>query len=81
MHPGTPDMEWDPELENLAQAWADSLIVNNKFEHDPKNREQGTGENLYTYQYDGLNATSIGCERASKAWYVAKNILDTTSSI
>ena len=59
-------MEWDTELENLAQAWADYLISNNKFEHDPKNREQGTGENLYTASGFG----NIGCEEASKAWYV-----------
>ena len=60
-------MEWDTDLEGLAQVWADYLSSNGKFEHDHKNNEQGTGENLYTYQ--GYNYENIGCEEASKAWY------------
>ena len=64
-------MEWDTELENLAQAWADYLISNNKFEHDPKNGEQGTGENLY--KASGADSENKGCEQAIQAWYVYLN--------
>jgi len=66
MHAGTPDLEWDLELESLSQAWADDLVRRNAFGHDPKNGAQQTGENLY--YYNGFGSDQVTCENACKAW-------------
>lgn len=67
LHTSTPDLQYDTELDTLSQGWADYLARTGKFEHDPKNREQGTGENLYYYMGSGYSG--ITCENACAAWY------------
>ncbi|CAG5122398.1 unnamed protein product [Candidula unifasciata] len=41
-----PPVKLSPELNKLAQEWAENLAKQNKFEHSPADRRKGIGENL-----------------------------------
>ena len=51
LHENTPPLERDETLENVAQAYAEKLMRNNrkplkKEDHDSRNKVKGWGENL-----------------------------------
>ena len=71
-------MNWDEDLAKKAQAYADILMnktLNNCgvlsddiWVHDPRNKEQGVGENLYWGDgKDDKNITTM-CGLADRAW-------------
>ncbi|XP_066910416.1 uncharacterized protein [Clytia hemisphaerica] len=64
LHQDTPDLGWDTELEELAQAWADVIAARGTMEHDPKNDADQTGENIY-WASGGTRTVEDAC----KAWY------------
>ena len=43
------DLSYSMDLEFSAQAYADSLAMSGRFEHDSQNSENGYGENLYAH--------------------------------
>uniref|UniRef100_A0AAF5I0D8 SCP domain-containing protein n=2 Tax=Strongyloides stercoralis TaxID=6248 RepID=A0AAF5I0D8_STRER len=59
---GVPPLTYDYDLEKASQEYAKYLGDYNLFEHDPKNREKGWGENLARL------SASIG-SLATKKWY------------
>ena len=44
---GLEPLTWNPALAQSAQAWADTLASNGRFEHAPENRYAPEGENLW----------------------------------
>jgi len=46
------DIKYSFRLEREAQAYANTLANSGKFKHDPKNHENGFGENLYAHSQD-----------------------------
>lgn len=73
LHQNTPNMVWDSNLASAAQAYAETLVGNNRYtantklEHDPTNSAKGYGENLY-WSANSYGAVSV-CAQASLAWY------------
>ena len=59
------DLRYSLELENAAQAYADELAKSGKQVHDPKNAENGYGENIFAHSTD----KSIQIEDAMRVWY------------
>lgn len=45
-HSGTPSMVWCDQLAQEAQAWADRIAADGKFQHCPANDRKGQGENI-----------------------------------
>ena len=58
---------WDNTLEAAAQVYADVLAKKGTFEHDPKNRSNAYGENLYAW----TNKPTLAY--AAKAWVDEKD--------
>lgn len=44
---GLEPLRWNDALAGSAQAWADHLAANGRFEHAPENRDAPEGENLW----------------------------------
>lgn len=61
---GAPPLEWDPELSERAQAWADYLVESGKLEHASHDTRPGEGESIYT----GYGRRACG-KWAVKIWY------------
>lgn len=59
---GAPPLQLDSELANKAQRYAANIASLGKLVHDPKNRQEGTGENL------AYGSTPIG-HLGVKWWY------------
>ena len=75
-YPGVGPLQWSPELEQYAQSWADSLALQNVFQHRPSTKDnplapgQAVGENLFAGY--GLPFTGPDAVRdwiAEKQWY------------
>merc|ERR1712142_1333289 len=79
LHINTPSLSSDKRLSTLAQNYAQKLLNSMlgeiragkraRLRHDPNNRNQGTGENLYyanTYEKGGMETF---CKVADKSWY------------
>jgi hypothetical protein len=61
-HQNTPSLQWDSDLADKAQKWAERLVELERMEHS---YVKGEGENIY-YIKDEFPAT---CEKANEAWY------------
>ena len=85
LHTSTPSLQSDSRLRGLAQRYADKLLGQMmvdiragrrpSLKHDPDNRKERTGENLYyanTYEQGGMEAF---CKKADKSWCVSNNYL------
>ena len=59
------DISYSIALEREAQNYANILANNGRFEHDPKNRESGFGENLYAHSKDEI----LKISNAITPWY------------
>ena len=59
------DLRYSLELEKVAQAYANKLAESGKREHDPKNAENGYGENIFAHSTD----KNIQIEDAMRVWY------------
>jgi len=59
------DLRYSLELEKVAQDYANVLAQNGKQEHDPKNAENGYGENLFAHSTD----KNLTIEDAMRNWY------------
>lgn len=68
---GAPPLEWDKELSQRAQAWADYLVQNGKLEHAPHDMRKGEGESIYT----GYGKRGCG-KWAVKIWYRERHNYD-----
>ena len=51
-HFSDSDIRYSVALEQAAQVYANTLARNGRFEHDPKNHENGFGENLYAHSQE-----------------------------
>uniref|UniRef100_A0A0N5B9Y3 SCP domain-containing protein n=1 Tax=Strongyloides papillosus TaxID=174720 RepID=A0A0N5B9Y3_STREA len=60
---GAPPLEFDQDLANKAQQYAETLASTGNFAHDPKNKEYQTGENLGFGSIPKIAATVV------KLWY------------
>merc|ERR1719436_2300019 len=68
-HQNTPDLIWDYDLTQKAQAWADHLAKHHSFDHDwACNGVWGTGENLYMTTR-AWGEKNVRCKAANKMWY------------
>ena len=70
-HVNTPDLEWDDGLASSAQAYANILMNNAILNsgivillHDPTNRNQSVGENLWYQDHADVG----NCTNANEAW-------------
>jgi len=59
------NLSYSIELERAAQAYANVLAQNGRFEHDPNNHIKGYGENLYAYTKN----EPISIDEAMIHWY------------
>ena len=62
LHPGTPHMTWDRQLENDAQVWADH-IAQAGVSHQPG---ISAGENIFYMWFSGTK--EVTCAEATLAW-------------
>ncbi|XP_055896967.1 Golgi-associated plant pathogenesis-related protein 1-like isoform X2 [Biomphalaria glabrata] len=62
MH-GSPPLELSSELNRMAQQWAEHLAVTTSFEHSPKEKREGTGENL------AAHTDIITGDQVTDMWY------------
>ncbi|KAH9495545.1 Golgi-associated plant pathoproteinsis- protein 1 [Bulinus truncatus] len=61
MH-GSPPIQLNTELNKMAEKWAEHLAVTTSFEHSPKDKREGTGENLAAH-------TEIIRQEITDMWY------------
>ena len=61
LHQDTPDVTYDKELEQLAQAWADNIAARGVMEHE---KDVDDGENIYWSSGGGAKTIEDAC----KAW-------------
>ncbi len=59
------DLSYSIELETAAQTYADKLAKNGKQEHDPSNKINGYGENIFAHSAN----KNIALETAMRQWY------------
>ncbi len=65
------DLTYSVALEEAAQAYANVLAANGKFEHDPENRAKGYGENLYAHS----DEVALTVKEAMPHWYEEEEVL------
>ncbi|BFZ20619.1 hypothetical protein BsWGS_23658 [Bradybaena similaris] len=58
-----PPVKLSPELNKMAQEWAEYLAKQNKFEHSPADRRKGIGENL------AAHTSVISGDEVVQMWY------------
>ncbi|NEW60395.1 hypothetical protein GSY74_03795 [Sulfurovum sp. bin170] len=65
------DLTYSVALEEAAQAYADVLASNGRFEHDPENGVKGYGENLYAHS----ERVALTTADAMPHWYDEEKVL------
>jgi pathogenesis-related protein 1 len=75
-YPGVAPLQWSPELEQYAQAWANEIAARNSLEHRPNRLDnpvapgEYVGENIYvTYGGEGTGPQAVQNWISEKAWY------------
>ena len=63
LHQNTNPLTWSDTLAQHAKAWADFMVENGTFAHDPNNKDEG--ENLY-WSYSSTGVSS--CADAVESW-------------